>query len=104
MTPEHVDLLRMVTAWTGVVAAGLMSWRLIACWMDTTVLVHVLGLLLIGSVVISALGTSVAASNDAPYNPVLWAVLAHRLACIGVAIMWPHWLARTDPPYRRPLI
>lgn len=98
------DALRMLTAMVGVLAAGLLTWRLLACWLDTTVLVHVLGGLLIASVVIGAVATSVNAHNSAPANPTLWLLLAHRLACVVVAVMWPRWLNRTTAPYRRPLL
>lgn len=98
------ESLRLLVAIAGVVAAGLLCWRLLATWLDSTVLVHVLGLLLIASVLVGALATHVNRLNDAPPNPVLWLILAHRVACIVVAIMWATWHGRTDPPYRRPFL
>lgn len=97
------DMLRLVTALLGAAAAGLLLWRLLGCWLDTTVLVHVLGVLLVASVLLGAVANYVNARNDAPDNGVVWLILLHRLACIVVAVMWPHWLNRTDPPYRRPI-
>lgn len=98
------DFPRAATAAAGIIAGAALGFRVLQCWDHTTVLVHVLGLALIASVLLGSLATSVNAANDAPFNPVTWAVLAHRLACILIAVMWPYWLDRTRAPYRTPLI
>lgn len=101
--PGTDDTLRLVTALVGALACGLLLWRLLATWLDTTVLVHVLGGLLVVSVLLGAVASSLNNANGAPANPVLWLILLHRLLCILVAVMWPVWCDRKRPPYRRPL-
>lgn len=98
------DNLRLVAALVGALACGLLTWRLLATWLDTTVLVHVLGGLLIASVLIGAVNNLVNAGNHAPDNPTVWLMLAHRLLCVAVALMWPVWLDRKRPPHQRPLL
>lgn len=101
---EGHDPLRTTTALVGAIACGALAYRMLQHWHNTTVLHHVLGGMLVLVIFLGALATTANATNDAPDNPVLPWVLVSRLLCIGVAVMWPHWMARTRPPYRRPFL
>lgn len=98
------DALNLTSAIVGGVACGLLSWRVLSTWLDTTVLVHVLGGLLIASVVVGALSNLVTTSTDAADDTVLWLMLVHRVLCIVVALMWNVWLDRKRPPHHAPIL
>lgn len=94
--------LHLIAALTGALAAGLLLWRLIGCWPDTSPLVHVLGILLAVSIVLGAGVLLILPPGDsATAVTVEWLLLIHRLVCIAVAIMWPTWLDRSRAPAGR---
>lgn len=92
------DTPRAINAAAGMLACLLLLFQLVRYWPETPTLVHALGILLIASVMLGAAATSVNAMRDAPANPILWVVLAHRLACVVVALAWSHL---ATAPYRR---
>lgn len=90
------DALHLVTALVGALAAGMLMWRVIGFWPDTTRLVHVLGVLLAASVLLGALILVVLPpGSTALAIAVECLLLLHRLVCIAVAVMWPTWMDRT---------
>lgn len=97
------DTFHLITALAGALAAGLLMWRVVGYWADTTHLVHVLGSLLAVSVLLGALILVVLPpSSTGLAFAVECLLLLHRLLCIAVAVMWPTWMDRTRG--RHPLL
>lgn len=85
-----VEWFRVVTGSAGVVAFGLLTWRLVTSWLALPPPARMLGVLLAASVLIGALFTVQLAQMHSPFVPAGWLVLVHRLTVIGVCVFWWH--------------
>lgn len=107
---EEFLSIREIATYLGMIAFGLISFRLAQTWTRTPVVLHAVGLLLASSLIVSAMGTYGLHQMDAApstftvltiYVPIIWLVIVHRVATIIVALMWGHWLDRRTSPFRR---
>lgn len=99
--------LRTASTVLGVTVFGLLMWRLVATWPDTTVLERALTILLAFAPLVTAVAqVSLRHAADVdgsalPPNPWLWLVIAHRCACVVLVVFWTRWLGRRHSPFQR---
>ena len=100
---QHADL-RLASTVLGVTVFGLLMWRMVSTWDQTSVLEHALTILLAMSPLVAAFAQTAlvqAAGPSLPDNPWLWLVIAHRCACLVLVVFWTRWLGRRHSPFRR---
>lgn len=95
--------LREFNAALGVAVFGLILWRLASTWDQLTVLEHALALLLATSPLVASAAQFYLTQQPGalPDNPLLWAVVAHRVCCLILVLFWTRWLGRRHSPFRR---
>lgn len=98
---------RLVSTVYGAVGLGLLVYRVLTTWDESTALVHGLGACLVlvlaaGAVASLQLAGHGPGAAHPPVEPVgaSWPSVYTRLACILLALKWPLWLHKKTPPWR----
>lgn len=90
--------LRRLSAALGVAVFALLIWRTVSTWEVLTLLERYLAIALALSPLLAAIAQQAlvmsAPDGSLPDNPWLWALVAHRIGCIVIVMMWPYLLGR----------
>lgn len=79
----------------GVLGMGVLGYQLISTWPETTLLAKVLVVVLIGSMMLSAIGQFQLRHDVSLVTVVTYPLIGHRVVCIAVGAYW-RWLLRFD--------